>query len=102
MSPMRNACLSVMLAALLVAHSATAVMARGENEVWFWENGQRFGWSDIPDAQRTILPLPPITSKMSVVERCGRLVGRQMVRDRAGRVYSTQLEDACIRNGGRI
>ncbi len=100
--PMRNASLAVMLGALLVAHSAMGVMARGDSEVWFWENERGFGWSDIPDYQHGNRPPPPITSKMSVAERCGRLVGRQMVRDRSGRVYSTQLEDACIRNGGKI
>ncbi len=100
--PMRNACLSVMLGAVLVAHSATAVIARGDSDVWFWENERSFGWSDVPDSQRGNRPPPQITSKMSVAERCGRLVGRQMVRDRSSRVVSTQLEDACIRSGGKI
>ncbi len=70
--------------------------------VWFWENGRGFGWSVVPDSQHGNRLPPQITSKMSVAERCGRLVGRQMLRDRSGRVYSTQLEDTCIRNGGQL
>lgn len=70
--------------------------------VWFWENGHSFGWSIVPDSKYGNRLPPQITSAMSITERCGRLVGRQMLRDRPGRVYSTQLEDACVRNGGQL
>lgn len=102
MTPLRQTILAAMLGALLVAQSTTAVMARGDSEVWFWETATSFGWSDLPESQNGNRPPPQITSKMSLAERCGRLVGRQMVRDRSSRVFSTQIEEACIRNGGRI
>lgn len=100
--PMPHIFVAVMLGVLLVAPSATAVIARGDSEVWFWENERSFGWSDIPDYRNGNRAPPPITSKMSVAERCSRLVGRQLVRDRSGRVYSTQLEDACVLNRGKL
>ncbi|OQW51269.1 MAG: hypothetical protein A4S15_11850 [Candidatus Raskinella chloraquaticus] len=95
------------LLAMIFAVFSGIVMARHASAsdgqiVWFWENGRTFGWSIVPDSQYGNRPPPPVTSKMSVTERCGRLVGRQMLRDRPGRVNSTQLEDACVRNGGQL
>lgn len=70
--------------------------------LWFREDSHNYGWSDVPDLTRRDHVPPTLTSPMSLAERCGRLVGRQMVRDRPGRIHSIQLEDVCIRNAGKI
>ncbi len=99
---MRKISSVMLIMAGLLGQSTATALAFGDQTIFFWEDARSFGWSDIPDRTNRNLTPPPLTSNMSITERCGRLVGRQMVRDRSGRVYSTQLEDACIRNGGKI
>ena len=85
----------------LIMQPTASAYAFDSQTIYFWEDARSFGWSDIPDYRYGNPPVP-VTARMSISERCARLVGRQMVRDRSGRVYSIQLEDACIRNGGRL
>jgi len=84
-----------------VAPSRLALASSSTQTVWFWEDSRTYGWSVIPDVRHGNPP-SRVTAKMSLTERCARLVGRLLLRDLSGRVYSTQLEDACIRQGGRI
>ena len=75
----------------------------GQSHVYFWEDAYGYGWSDVIDPRHLNDP-PKIIKKrrISVDELCARLVGRQMRVDQSSRVRSIQLEDSCVRNGGRI
>lgn len=99
--------LSAALISCLLAGTYPAFAQRvggdGQSQVYFWEDDRTYGWSDVIDARHSNPP-PKVIKKAHVTidEICARQVGRIMRFDQSSRIYSTQLEDACIRNGGKI
>jgi len=93
----------VVLSLMTVPASAQRSGGDGQSKVYFWEDAYSYGWSDVVDPRHTSDP-PKVIKKarVSVAELCGRLVGRIMRTDQSSRIYSTQMEDYCIRNGGKI
>ena len=75
----------------------------GQSRVYFWEDAYSYGWTDTIDVR--YLDDPPRVIKkarVTIDEICGRLVGRVMRTDQSSRVRSLQMEDYCIRNGGKL
>lgn len=97
----------VALLALSTALATPAAYAQresgGHDLVYFWEDEYRYGWSAYPDP-RSFNPPPAHIRKahVTITETCARLVGRQIRTDSPARVLSTQLEDDCIRHGGKL
>ena len=93
---------SVVLLSLMIAHAQSAG-GDGQSKVYFWEDAYSYGWSDVVDPRHANDP-PRVIKKarVSLAELCGRLVGRIMRTDQSSRIYSTQMEDYCTRNGGKI
>lgn len=87
--------------AVAIISSASPVRASISETLYFWEDARHYGWSDIPDG-RQANPPPKDNPAWSLRERCARLVGRLLQRDQGGLVYAIQLEDACVRNGGKL
>lgn len=89
--------------ALLTNPAAAQRGGDGQSRVYFWEDAYTYGWSDIVDP-RYLDPPPRVIKKarVTVSELCGRLVGRVLRFDQSSRVYSIQMEDYCIRNGGKL
>ena len=99
----RNRLAVAIIALGAVALSPGLVRASSESIMYFWEDERTYGWSAIADPRHFDPPPRIFNHKQSLSEQCARMVGRLLRRDRSsGRIHSTQLEDACIRNGGRI
>lgn len=102
---MRALVLAVSLLSLTAIEPAFAQRASGDGQsrVWFWEDAYSYGWSDTIDPRYLNDP-PKVIKKarVTITEICARLVGRQMRYDQSARVVSTQQEDYCIRNGGKL
>ena len=92
------------LALAVAAGSFTPRLMHAANDdlVWFWEDEHSYGWADTIDVRHGNPPPQHFDHKLSLTEQCALKVGRLLQRDRSGRVYSTQLEDACVRDGGRL
>jgi hypothetical protein len=94
----------VALAALAGAADAQVnrLFRDGPSHMYFWEDPYRYGWSDSP--QPTFgAPAPRILKRnVTLTELCARQVGRMLRIDSSSLIVSTQMTDACIRNGGRL
>lgn len=99
--------LTIGLVTLAAVASAADVQASrlfrdGPSQMYFWEDSYRYGWSDSP--QPTFgAPAPRILKRnVSLTEICARQVGRVLRIDSSSLIVSTQMTDACVRNGGRL
>lgn len=95
--------LFIALTFVAIALPATVHANSGDRDtVFFWEDGLRYGWSEVPHYRHGLGPPKILKKNVSLGEHCGRLVGRLMLTDDSSRRHSTFLEDACARNGGKL
>jgi opacity protein-like surface antigen len=100
---MRSVAAAALLAAFALGPAAAQDWGAGRSDqVYFWEDSYRYGWSDSP--QPTFgAPAPRILKRgVTLNEICARQVGRMMRIDNTSLIRSTQATAACVQNGGRL
>lgn len=98
---MRQSALAFALVMALLPLAAHA-NSGDTDTLWFWETETKYGWAQVPTYNHGNAPPKILRKSPSLTEQCGRLVGRLLLRDISGRRYSVFLEDACVRNGGKL